>query len=215
MASKRTERGILSEDFKKLVVRRIIDYGGDSELMTVTRGSFATVAKQCGIHKSTVKSIWTQFCVTKTVKSGPKLSGKKPKLQYAEMEYIDFLVKEKPSISLGEIQEKLSTHANKTVSKPTICRYLQKERTRKLLVRPAADRFRDDNLRYMQVFIVVLHRQDVRKIKFFDESGFALPDVSNPRYGRSFKGERAIEILDNRRTPNKTLNLLLGIEGVC
>ncbi|MCG7882407.1 MAG: transposase [Candidatus Thiodiazotropha endolucinida] len=211
MASKRSGRGILSEDFRKLVIRMIVDLGGDSELMTVPRGSFATVARLCGIHKSTVKSIWTQKAVT--IK--PKRPGKKPKLHHAEMEYIDFLVKVKPSISLGDIQEKLLTFANKTVSRPTICRHLRKKFTRKLLVRPAADRFRDDNLRYMQVFIDVLHRKDVTKIKFFDESGFALPDVSNPRYGRSSKGEHAIQILDNRRTPNKTLNLLLGFEGVC
>ena len=154
--SKRAEKGILSEDFRKLIIRRLIDLGGNSDLITVPRGSYAAVAKQCGIHKSTVKSLWMKFCVTKCVKPAPKRSGKKPKLQPDEMELIDFLVVEKPSISLGDIKEKLLTHCNKTVSKPTICRYLRKRRTRKLLVRPAADRFRADNLRYMQVFIDVL-----------------------------------------------------------
>ena len=86
---------------------------------------------------------------------GPKLSWKKPKSLRDKMEYIDCLVTEKPSISLEDMQEKLLTHCDKTISKPTICRYLRKRRTRKLLVRPAADRFRSDNLRYMQVFMDV------------------------------------------------------------
>ena len=81
--------------------------------------------------------------------------------------------------------------------------------------RPRPKRLRPKRPRAETTRIHVLHRKDVTKIKFFDESGFAHPDVSNPRYGRALKGERAIEIMDNRRTPNKTLNLLLGVEGVC
>ena len=60
-----------------------------------------------------------------------------------------------------------------------------------------------------------MRREDGTKIKFFDESGFAVPDVTNPRYGHAPKGERAIEIVHNKRTPNKTLNLLISSNGVC
>lgn len=100
------------------------------------------------------------------------------------------------------------------MSTSTVSRYLTKYNTRKLLTRPAADRFTDLNRIYTQAFIDALHRQDVASIKFFDESGFALPDVANPRYGRSPRGDRAIEIHDRKRIPNKTLNLLIGINGV-
>ncbi|MEW8546064.1 MAG: hypothetical protein AB2693_21285 [Candidatus Thiodiazotropha sp.] len=123
--AKRHEKSRLSEDFRKLVIRNIIDFGG-------------------------------------------------------------FLIAEKPSISLGEIKENLLAICNIEISKPTICRYLRKRRTRKLLVRPAADRFKDTNLRSAS-FHRCLHSKDAAKIKFFDESGFALPDVTNPRYGRAQK----------------------------
>ena len=81
VASKRSEKGILSKDFRNLLIRLLLDLGGNSDLMAVPRGSYAAVAKQCGIHKSTVKSIWTKFCVTKSVKPGPKHLGEKPNLQ--------------------------------------------------------------------------------------------------------------------------------------
>ena len=76
VVSKRVEKGILSDDFIKLIIRQLLDFRGNSDLITVLRGSYAAVAKQCGIHKPTVKSIWMRFCVTKSVKPAPKLSGK-------------------------------------------------------------------------------------------------------------------------------------------
>lgn len=66
----------------------------------------------------------------------------------------------------------------------------------------------------LRFFIDVLHRTDVNRITFFDESGFKLPDVCNPKYGHSLKGERAIEIHRYTQTPNVTLNLLISFQGV-
>ncbi|MEW8339771.1 MAG: transposase, partial [Candidatus Thiodiazotropha taylori] len=125
-----------------------------------------------------------------------------------------FLVREKPSISLGELKEKLHQNCNIRVTKQTISYFLKKTHTRKVLVRPAAERFTDRNLIYTQVFIDVLHRADANRIKFFDESGFKLPGICNPKYGHSLKGERAIEVHRYAQTPNVTLNLLISSQGV-
>lgn len=136
-------------------------------------------------------------------------------MQLEDKELLDFLLAESPSASLGELQEKLSQLSGTSVSTATISRYLTKRKfSRKVLIRPARERFTDENMLYTQAFINALNRQDVSKIKFFDESGFAIPDVTNPRYGHAMRGERAIEIFSNRRTSNKTLNLLIGVNGV-
>ena len=215
MFPKRNSRAVLSIDFRELIVRKIIHLGGNIDLKTVPRGVFAALSLEMGVRNVTVKRIWNDYCTNKGFVEVCRNAGRKPKLEPDIANYVDFLIKEKPSMSLGDIREKLDQVCGLKISKQTICRYLKKTVTRKILVRPAADRFTPHNLQYMQAFLDVLHAKDVTKIKFFDESGFALPDVSNPKYGRARKGERAIEVMDNKRTPNKTLNLLIGFHGVC
>jgi hypothetical protein len=82
------------------------------------------------------------------------------------------------------------------------------------MTKPYVDRFNDANMDYTQAFLNVMNRRDPKDVKIFDESGFTLPDVCNPRYGHSPVGEPAVEIERNRQTPNVSLNLLLGAEGV-
>ena len=215
MFPKRNSRAVLSIDFRELIVRKIIHLGGNIDLKTVPREVFAALSLEMGVRNVTVKRIWNDYCTNKGFVEVCRNAGRKPKLEPDIANYVDFLIKEKPSMSLGDIREKLDQVCGLKISKQTICRYLKKTVTRKILVRPAADRFTPHNLQYMQAFLDVLHAKDVTKIKFFDESGFALPDVCNPKYGRARKGERAIEVMDNKRTPNKTLNLLIGFHGVC
>ncbi|MEW8546203.1 MAG: IS630 family transposase [Candidatus Thiodiazotropha sp.] len=212
---KRTENSILSVDFRKLLVRKIINLGGNVDTCVSPRGAYLSVSKELGIHHSTVKNIWMRFCVTKSYHPAPHSGGRKVKLLPADIRYIQYLVRETPSISRGEIKEKLLQFCNVDVSPQAISNVLKKlNMTRKIMVRPAKERFTDNNLRYMQAFIDTLNRLDASKIKFFDESGFSVPDVFNPRYGRSQAGERAIEIRPYAKRPNVTLNLLISLNGV-
>ncbi|XP_053389536.1 uncharacterized protein LOC128552515 [Mercenaria mercenaria] len=67
---------------------------------------------------------------------------------------------------------------------------------------------------YANVFLRVINSVDYRRLKLFDESGFAVPDLCNPRYGRAPCGERAIEVNKQRGSRNVTLNLMIGADGV-
>ncbi|XP_045207094.1 uncharacterized protein LOC123559393 [Mercenaria mercenaria] len=205
----------IGEDLRKLVLKKIVSAGGDAEMATVPRGIFASVAKQLEIHHTTVKNIWTTYCVNKTTKRKEYKRYNNGKLHADHKQYIDYLVRCEPSISLGSIRDKLIENCDLQISTKSISNYLKKVVSRKILTRPAADRYKDDNMIYMQAFLDVLHTKDVKTIKFFDESGFAKPDVNSARYGRSAVGERAIETQDRQKTPNKTFNLLIGVQGVC
>ena len=180
----------------------------------VSRGGFTYFSKQLGIHKSSVMRIWRRFCATKSVKAAPHCEGRQyVTLKPEHHQYILFLVRETPSISLGDIKQKLNQTCNVQVSKQTISTFIRKSQTRKRLVRPGRRKIYRQKFNVSQAFVDVLHRTDPNRIKFFNESGFKLPDVCNPRYGHSLKGERAIEVLKYAQTPNVTLNLLISFTG--
>lgn len=94
--------------------------------------------------------IWKRFCITKSARAAPHSGGKKyVVLKPEHRQYILYLVSEKPSISLGDIREKLEQTCNIQVTKQTISRFLKKKsHSRKILVRPAAECFTGRNLAY-------------------------------------------------------------------
>ncbi|CAB4017230.1 Ankyrin repeat domain-containing 34B [Paramuricea clavata] len=51
-------------------------------------------------------------------------------------------------------------------------------------------------------------------LKFFDEAGLKLPHHGTRYYGHAPEDERCIELARYHQTPNITLNLLAGLEGV-
>jgi len=55
---------------------------------------------------------------------------------------------------------------------------------------------------------------DSYKVKCFDEAGFKLPDVAKANYGHSLVGASCIEVARNINTPNMTLQVLAGLEGI-
>ena len=48
--AKRHSKKILSFDFRELIVNKIKQSGGNSELMTVPRGTYANIAHECGYN---------------------------------------------------------------------------------------------------------------------------------------------------------------------
>ena len=134
----RMDRTCLGDDFRYLIVNKLIKLGGNFDTGAVSRGRFTYVSKQLGIHKTSVMRIWRRFCATKSVKAAPHCWGRQyVALKPEHHQYILFLVRETPSISLGDIKKKLNETCNVQVSKQTISTFIRKTQTRKRLDRPA------------------------------------------------------------------------------
>jgi transposase len=78
----------------------------------------------------------------------------------------------------------------------------------------ATERSTDGNMRYSQAFLDFLHQINPYKLKFMDESGFRLPDVGKPSYGHSLKEVSCVEIHRYSQSPNDTLFLMIGLNGI-
>lgn len=77
-----------------------------------------------------------------------------------------------------------------------------------------AEKFIPENMHYCQQFVNYISTVDSYKLKFFDESGIKLPDVGKPNYGHSLKGTPGVENSRNVNSPNITLNLMCGLDGI-
>lgn len=78
----------------------------------------------------------------------------------------------------------------------------------------ATERYTQTNMIYTQLFINYLHSKDPFKLKFFDEAGIKIPNEYKRTYGFAPIGERCIEMIRYHESPNITLNVLAGMEGV-
>lgn len=56
--------------------------------------------------------------------------------------------------------------------------------------------------------------KDPASVNFFDESGFQLPDVGHRNFGFSPVGNECVDVRRYLSTANKTLNFLVGLDGV-
>ena len=77
-----------------------------------------------------------------------------------------------------------------------------------------AEKFTDTNLNYFQEYLDYITTVNPSNLKFFDECGIKLPDVGRPNYGHSLIGSPAVEVMRKMHSPNITLNLLCGFDGV-
>ena len=209
----------VGDDLRRLVVTLIMEGGGNQENRFVPHGVLSRVADSVKLANSTVKAIWDRFCETGSVAPLPRSGGRKKKLQDQDLLYAKQLKLEKPSIYLKEVQSKLSRFANVDVSLSTICKSYKQYMndgpwTRKVMVTPSAERFTQQNLQYTQAYLNYISRQNPYKLRFFDESGFYLPDTLKRRYGHALKGQPAVEVANKTRSPHLTLNLMIGLNGV-
>ena len=204
----------LSEDLSLTIILHLKQEGANETTGELPRGAKTCVANTLKIDKNCVSRAWSKWITNKNVGSLPK-GGSEKSLGADDVSYIHFLKKESPSIPLRNIQEKLLTNSNKSVSVSTISRTIRNDLdlTYKRLTKPAAERFTYDNLRYTEAFMHYLHQQNSTRIKYFDEAGFNTRD-STPTYGHSERGLPAVECHRYAKSANVTLNLLIGIHGV-
>ena len=77
-----------------------------------------------------------------------------------------------------------------------------------------AEKLTDTNLNYCQEYLDYITTVNPSKLKFSDECGIKLPDVGRPNYGHSLIGSPAVEVMRKMNSPNITLNLHCGLDGV-
>lgn len=86
--------------------------------------------------------------------------------------------------------------------------------SRKRLGKCASERFTNENLVYTQLYLDYLSDKHPATSKFFDKSGFQLPDAGHRNFGFSPIGEECVDVRRYLSTANKTLNFLVGLDGV-
>ncbi|KAK3103178.1 hypothetical protein FSP39_017050 [Pinctada imbricata] len=210
----------LSEDLRTLIIRTLKDNGANDVLNTCPRGLITTTSVQFKVSRQCVKKIWEQYCTIGNATCKKRRKNPKYLFSDGDLELIEALLREKPTMSYREISEKLMQYSSipKHVSKQRISDAVRKRLpsgmfTNKKVRRKQEDRFTDENIRYTQAFITYISHQNPRKLKFFDECGVKVSSC-NPTRGMSEKGKRCIEIGKYQQGSNVTLNMLISLDGI-
>ena len=185
------------------------------------QGSYSAVSSKLKLSVETIQKIWKPFCESGEVKRHEFCASGVRLLKPEDMQLIKLLKMDRPSMTSGELLNEVTEHCfiPGGISKQTLNRAVRnymndRKWSWKRMIRHAAEKFTQQNIEYCQAFLDYISTVDPHKLKFFDESGLKLPDVANPNYGHSRIGTPCVEIFGNIQTPNITLNLLCGAEGI-
>lgn len=208
----------LSEDLKRLIVAELIEKGADSVTGHIPDNiSLREIAGKFRVHHTTVNNTWRKFVLTRSFEAKKRGQGNTRKLNEGEIQLIEHLKLAKPSISHQEIVGELNQHGNLPygTSITAISRVVRNElnMTYKKLVKVKGDKFTPQNIIYCQNFLNYMTLVPANKVKFYDESGFDL-SMCNPNYGHAYEGNRACEIVNERKGTTWTLMLLCSLEGI-
>jgi hypothetical protein len=210
----------LGEEMRCAIVDKIMNLGGDMATGFFP-GSFIEVANHFQIWPETVRKVWILVCSEGTVNPGPHKTGNPAHIKPEDVELVEFLKRERPSISYSSVKEKLEIFGNieggtsvSAIGRTVRSRMSDGPWTWKKLTKQPMDKFTDGNITYAQQFLQFLHGMDPVKVKYFDEAGVNVA-TGHRSYGHSLKGTNAVEILNGQsKGANYTLNLLCGLEGV-
>lgn len=211
----------LSEDVRNLIISDILSLGGN-RVTGYFPGCYSQIAQKLRVSTQTVSKIWKQFCDTYDVSSSKRGGDFSSKLSDDDLALIETLKREKGSISLKEIYDILEQlgDVGADISMASISRAIKnkllsrKVYSRKKISHIARERFTFDNMLYTQLFIDYLSAKDITTMKFFDEAGIEEPDVGTRPYGHAPVGERCVEVIRKKKSPNTTLNMLVSINGL-
>lgn len=211
----------LSEDMRELIVSDLLENGANTASCHIPRGLPTKLSSKYKVTDRTVKNIWVKYCEDGEVGRRPAAGGRDRALSDGDLELVEVLLKEKPTISYAEISTKLQQYSalpcplSKQRISDAVRKYLPSGKmTFKKVSRQSGDRYTQRNLNYTQDFITYASRANPQKLKFFDESGFKVT-VCHRNYGHSKVGEPCIEIGRYVENRNLTLNLLVSLSGVC
>ena len=212
----------LSLELKKLVVDKIEVYGISIDTGKVPHGTFAKVAKDLCLHKTTVSKTWNKFLLNGTHEIVRSKPSNQRILSSEDMEYIRDLVMLKPTLYKCEIRELVLENTNSyypSLSWDTIARTVRTriscvKFTKKHTQRSNKRRWTDTNMLYTQNFIHVMRSIDVYCLRFIDE---AHVNRSNGQryFGASQSGSWCVDISAHPQGQNHTIFLLVGVNDKC
>ena len=209
----------LSSDYRQVVIDYLLQNGSCPLTAFVPRGLISKAATALKVSRFTVSKMWNKYCDSGNI-NVTKGKGRKPFFNDGELELIETLLREKPTMHQSEIGQKLQQYSDfeKTIPNKRISFAIHNKLpsgpfTYKQVSMKNTDRFSDGNIRYTQAFITFVSQQNPRKLKFFDESGFKI-STGNRTRGYSELGTKCIEIGKNLNGANVTLNLLVSLAGI-
>ena len=212
----------LSRDLRLLIINKIINDGGN-QATGIFPGKYIDIARSLGVSSAVVSNIWKRYCQDGSISPKKNTGGNLSHLSQGDLQYIEFLKQQKPSITYDEIIQQLYEFGDLpygTISKTALSEAVRhrlpsgKEYSFKKINIVAQERFTLQNMAYTQVFIDYLNSKDPYTLKFFDECGLKLPQHASRTHGHAPVGERAIEIQRYAETPNTTVNLVCSLTGV-
>ena len=180
------------------------------------------ICERYRVNRSTVHKYTKQYRETGNIDPLSRKHIRTPsKLSFGDSMLLETIVQSKGSTSLKEIKSELSNFGDcGEVSLSTLSRHVRKnlpsgkDYSRKRLGKCAGERFTHENLVYTQLYLDYLSDKDPSSVKFFDETGFQLPDSGHRVYGYSPVGEQCFDVRRYLSTANITLNFLAGVDGL-
>ena len=214
----------LSSDLRHLIIDKIVEGGGDP-LTMIFPGRFVDIANELNVSLATVSKIWKNYCETGSLSPLKHRGGNPSRLSNGDLELIEVLKRQKPSITHAEVMDCLHDCGDLpfgTTSVTEVCNAVRnrlcipsgKKFTLKKIAHVAQERFTIANMAYTQLFVDYLYAKDPYTLKYFYECGVKLPSNNTQKYGHAPIRERAIEVTRYAENPNTTVNFLCPLTGV-
>ena len=105
----------LSEEFRLIIISKLVDGGANEETGSIPRGVKRKVALELLIDKNSVSRAWESWITNRDVAPKPKNSkGSQGKLDQNDLQYIEFLKRERPSSLCRKYRSNQKSLATKT-----------------------------------------------------------------------------------------------------
>ena len=212
----------LSADFQASIIDEILRNGGDIHTGYFP-GRLEDIAKWFKVSRGCVENLWGHLSREHTIEPRRHGGGNPTNLTQGDLQLIETCKKARLSSPLNEIQDvlnELSDIPNGTSIYFCDLAFSQQQHVIRFEILEekisnfAQERFSVENMAYTQMFIDYLHAKNPCKLKFFDECGLKLPFDGKRLYGHAPVGERCVEFIHYHKSPNITVNLLAGLNGI-
>jgi hypothetical protein len=131
--------------------------GATSVTGDVPRGLYSTLGRSHRVSRTTVRSVWLNYCEDGRYETRPKKgvgAGRQRKLNDGDLVFVQSILKEKPSTSYSEIAEKPEQYsATGRVSKQCLSHYVRNylpsgKFSFKRITREMGDKYNQNNMNY-------------------------------------------------------------------